>query len=267
MSDAAARPQLTFAQGIHIVLDRKFLPSDDAVMIPKTSDGRVLFCIPWHNHVLVGTTDTPVSDALLEPKALSGEIDFILETAGKYLKQRPSRSDILSTFAGIRPLIRNNARSKTSALSRGHELFVDGSGLITITGGKWTTYRRMAEDAVDKAIEIGVLDTIECRTETMAIIPSETAEPDEKLHPGHTYTLADIVHATRREMARTVEDVLARRTRMLFLDAKAAVDAAPVVAELMAKELQWNEDQKNEKLRDFLALASSYQIHLPANNV
>ena len=139
LSDRDARPLLTFAQGIHIVLDRTFLPSNDAMMIPKTSDGRVLFCIPWHGHVLVGTTDTPVGSSSLEPTALASEIDFVLETAGAYLAEKPTRENILSVFAGIRPLIRTNAASKTSSLSRSHDLFVDRAGLITITGGKWTT--------------------------------------------------------------------------------------------------------------------------------
>ena len=140
---------LTFSQGIHLVFDGKFLPGDAALMIPKTSDGRVLFCIPWKDHLLVGTTDTPVDAPLLEPKALQSEIDFVLETAGQYLSAKPSRSDILSVFAGIRPLVRPSRRAKTSAVSRGHHVFVGDSGLVTITGGKWTTYRRMAEDAVD----------------------------------------------------------------------------------------------------------------------
>jgi glycerol-3-phosphate dehydrogenase len=265
LSDAHARPLLTFAQGIHIVLDRKFLPSGNAVMIPKTSDGRVLFCIPWHDHVVVGTTDTPVETADLEPKALDREIDFVLETAGQYLAQKPTRADILSTFAGIRPLIANDAGAKTSSLSRGHGLFVDRSGLITITGGKWTTYRRMAEDAVDKAIEIGGLDNFECQTETLPIDPPEKAD-DVRLHPDMPYMRADVIRAVRTGMARTVEDVLARRTRMLFLDARSAIDSAHAVAEIMAAELDRDEAWKAEQCRNFLDLARSYKIDSPANN-
>ncbi len=258
MSDPDAENVLTYSQGIHVVLDRSFLPSDDAVMIPKTSDGRVLFCIPWQDHLLVGTTDTPAAEASLEPEALRSEIDFVLETAGGYLSKRPKRSDILTAFAGIRPLIRTNARSKTSSLSRGHDLFVDRFGLITITGGKWTTYRQMVEDAVDKAIESGGMKTAECRTETLAIKPPEIAEAGELLHPHFQYTRGDVIRAVRDEMARTVEDVLARRTRMLFLDAKAAADSAQKVAEIMAGELGKDNDWINSELVAFRDLALSY---------
>ena len=204
MSDGGADPVLTFSQGIHIVLDQRFLPSTDAVMIPKTSDGRVLFCIPWHRRVLVGTTDTPVASATLEPAALESEIDFVLKTAGDHLAERPERKDVLSVFAGIRPLIASSGSTKTSSLSRGHDLFVDDSGLITITGGKWTTYRQMAEDTIDKAIEVGKLQKAECRTETLAIEPTEIHPHSERLIPDIPYTRADVIRAVRSEMARTL---------------------------------------------------------------
>ena len=263
LSDEKAENIVAFAQGIHLVLDRSFMPSDDAIMIPKTNDGRVLFCIPWHNHVLVGTTDTPVATAELEPKALDKEIEFVLETAGKYLSKKPKREDILSVFAGIRPLI-GNGNGKTSALSRGHDLFVDDAGLITITGGKWTTYRRMAEDAIDKAIEIGQLPSARCVTEKLEILlPANYIDPGERLHPDLPYSKADVIRAVRDEMARTVEDVLARRTRALFLNAKAAIDAAPKVAAIMAEERGHPDEWIDKEIRDFERTATAYLVGPP----
>ena len=260
MSDPQAKPLLTFAQGIHIVLDGKFLPSGDALMIPKTSDGRVLFCIPWHGRVLVGTTDTLIDSADLEPAALASEIDFVLGTAGNYLAEIPTRADILSVFAGIRPLISSNINRKTSSLSRGHELFVDRSGLITITGGKWTTYRQMAEDAVDMAIRVGGLEKARCRTETLKIEPpANSDDAGEKLHPDLPYTNANIIRAVREEMARTVEDVLARRTRALFLNARAAIETVPKAAAIMAAELGEDEEWIKKQTSEFYDVANSYR--------
>ncbi len=259
IQDRNAARHLSFSQGIHLVFDRKFLPSNDALMIPKTPDGRVLFCIPWHEHLLVGTTDTPVENAILEPKALESEIDFILEAAGGFLEQKPARSDILSVFAGIRPLISSEKTRKTSSLSRGHELFVDESRLITITGGKWTTFRQMAEDAVDKAIEIGGLNREKCRTENLTIKPPEMSRNSgERLHPTLTYTRDDVVRAVRDEMAQTVEDVLARRTRALFLNAQAAIEMAPKVASIMAEEMGFGANWIKAQIDGFDRTSASY---------
>ena len=258
MSDTTAKPVIKFSQGTHLVFDRKFLPSDNAVMIPKTSDGRVLFCIPWHEHLLVGTTDTPVKTAELEPTALESEIDFVLATAGEYLAKKPTRSDILSVFAGIRPLITSSANAKTSSLSRGHDLFIDASGLITITGGKWTTYRRMAEDAVGKAVEISDLEKRKCVTHDLAITLPVSLNDDEKLHPKFPYTRGDVIRTVREEMAQTVEDVLARRTRALFLNAQAAIDIAPKVAEIMAAELVEDTAWITAQIEEFTATAGKY---------
>lgn len=260
MSDQNVQPSVTFAQGTHLVFDRKFLRSDAAIMIPKTSDGRVLFCLPWYEYLLVGTTDTPVPSAELEPSALGSEIDFILETAGEYLAVKPTRDDILSVFAGIRPLVGNKNIKNTSAISRSYDLVVDDSGLITITGGKWTTYRRMAEDAVDKAIVIGDLDTRACVTEEMKITGSSCFD-GARIHPDLFYTRSDIERAIRDEMARTVEDVLARRTRALFLNAAAAIEIAPIVAEIMAAELGKDQEWRAAELERFMATAKTY---LPA---
>jgi glycerol-3-phosphate dehydrogenase len=222
LSDPAAKPVVRFSQGIHLVFDRRFIGSDTALMIPKTSDGRLLFCIPWNEHLLVGTTDTPIDSPEIEPRALETEIDFVLETAGSYLAQKPARADILSVFAGIRPLVNQREIDKTSSISRGHDLFVDDSGLITITGGKWTTYRKMGEDAVDTAIKAAELERRECITYDLPIEASKSVA-GERLHPDLPYTRDDVIRAVREEMAVTLEDVLARRTRALFLNAKAAL--------------------------------------------
>ena len=262
MSESNAENIVTQSQGIHLVFGRKFLSSESALLIPKTSDGRVLFVIPWHGHTLVGTTDTPVETAELEPKALQTEIDFILDTAVKYLEKPPKREDILSVFAGIRPLVKSSNTKNTARLSRGHMIVIDNSGLLTITGGKWTTYRRMAEDAVDHAINIGGLTPRPSVTSGLKILCVETQEPDgEKLHPDLLYTHADIIRAVRDEMACTVEDVLARRTRALFLNTKAAIEIAETVAEIMALELDKDEEWKTSQVTQFLTVAQSYRIN------
>ena len=257
MSEPAARSIVTYSQGVHIVLDRKFMACDSALMIPKTTDGRVLFCIPWHGHILVGTTDTPVESPALEPRALEREINFILETVSPYLSTNPTRNDIKSVFAGIRPLIKSGSK-KTSSLSRGHELFVDTSGLITITGGKWTTFRRMAEDAVDKAMEIGRLEKRKCITFDLPILPPEKLNNRERLHSELEVTGADFLRAVKNEMARTVEDVLSRRTRVLFLDANAAIELAPKVARMMAEEFGRDEAWIDQQIQEFRSVAGGY---------
>lgn len=261
MSDAESEPAITFSQGVHLVFDRTFMPRDAALMIPKTSDGRVLFCIPWQEHVLIGTTDTPVEKPSLEPHAFKSEIDFILETASEYLTAKLTRGDILSVFAGVRPLIKNEKTRKTSKLSRGHDLFVDASGLVTITGGKWTTYRRMAEDAVNKAVEIGKLNAQDCKTAELTIEPPDLSNDEEKLHPLLAVDRGDIIRGVRDEMARTVEDVLARRTRALFLNAEAAVEITPKVAAIMAEELRKDDEWIADQIETFNNVASSYILN------
>ena len=257
LSDASVKPVIAFSQGSHIVLERRFLPSQSALMIPKTSDGRVLFCIPWHEYVLVGTTDTPVDSAILEPEVLDAEIDFILKTAGKYLTLMPTRDDIQSMFAGIRPLVGRGDVKNTASVSRGHEMFVDGSGLITITGGKWTTYRRMAEDAVNKAATVGRLKSAKCVTATLRIGSIDTDSGD-LLHPDLPYTTADVKSAVRDEMARSVEDVLARRTRALFLNARAAIEVAPTIAAIMAVELGKDQEWCAAEIERFIQMARRF---------
>ena len=234
MSDPTAMPIITFARGSHIVLHPRFLPGDAALMIPKTSDGRVLFCIPWLGHLLVGTTDVPCETAALGDVVSEDEIDFLLETAGAYLAKRPTRDDILSRFAGVRPLVSRARATNTAQLSRSHEMFVDEGGLVTITGGKWTTYRRMAEEAVDAVTKVGALRAGKCVTETLPIKgPMRTA--GERLHPDLPYTRDDVVRAVRDEMAMSHEDVLARRTRAQFLNERAASELVPMVEEIMVE--------------------------------
>ncbi|GGG22532.1 glycerol-3-phosphate dehydrogenase/oxidase [Pontibacter amylolyticus] len=285
----ARKPLVMPSQGVHVVLDRSFLPGNVALMIPRTPDGRVLFAIPWQGHVLVGTTDTPLHQLSLEPVALDAEIDFILQTAGAYLQQPPTRQDVLSVFAGLRPLAApDSLTGNTKEISRSHKLLVAPSGLITITGGKWTTYRQMAEDTVNAAIRVAGLPAIPCLTERlpihgaipvagipMANSPTELArygsdaaalqallqsEPGlaQKLHPDFGYTLAQVVWAVRHEMARTVEDVLARRLRVLFLDARAALAMAPAVAGVLARELNCDEVWQREQEAAFEMLARHY---------
>ncbi len=267
MSDESSKPIITLSQGIHLVFNRSFLPSTSAVMIPKTSDGRVLFCIPWHGHTLVGTTDTPINTADLEPHALESEIDFLLETAGEYLTTKPSREDILSIFTGIRPLVRSSATRNTASLSRGHTIEIDASDLLTITGGKWTTYRHMAEDAVDQALRVAGLESQSSVTESLAIKRPQASSDPEYLHADLPYTRGDILRAVLDEMALTVEDVLARRTRALFLDARAAVEISPKVAEIMAVELAKDDEWIATQLADFKNVAENYFATPPSDKL
>jgi len=258
------------SQGVHIVLHRSFMNTKQALLIPKTSDGRVLFAIPWHEHVLIGTTDTALEKAFLEPVALEQEIDFILNTAGLYLSKAPRRIDILSIFAGLRPLAATQGnQTSTKEISRDHKLMVSDSGLITITGGKWTTYRKMAEETTDKAILTGNLSPALCVTKTIRIhdlrneeilqqLLTQRPELAERLDPGHPDLRAEVILAVRYQMARTVEDVLARRLRVLFIDANAAIRMAPLVAELMAGELQQDKGWQEQQVELFSKLAANY---------
>lgn len=270
MSNEKSEKIIAPSQGVHLVFERKFLPSESALMIPKTSDGRVLFAIPWHGYLLIGTTDTPVEKAEPEPQAFEKEIEFILETAKDYLDKPPEREDILSVFAGIRPLVKSRAAKNTAALSRDHTIEIDRANLLTITGGKWTTYRAMAEDAVDQAIKIAGLPEKKCVTKDLQIysedienikkLIKENPNFAEPLHKDFSYTKAEIVWAVREEMARTLEDVLARRTRALFLNAKAAVEIAPAAAEIMALELGKNKTWAAEQIQRFNETARNYLV-------
>jgi glycerol-3-phosphate dehydrogenase len=281
-ADASAAPMIAPSQGVHLVFDRAFLPGESAIMVPHTSDGRVMFAIPWHGQTLIGTTDTPVDGVSLEPVAMEQEIDFILSTAALYLARKPARSDILSVFAGIRPLVRSGSGG-TAGLSRGHTIHIEKSGLLTICGGKWTTYRHMAEDCVNQAALLAHLPERACITgqlrlhgfhtsadefgalrvygsDAPAIRELMRAEPGlaEPLDAALPYTGAEVVWAVRREMARTVEDVLARRTRALFLNAKAAMRMAARVAGLMGRELGRDVDWEMRQVESFGEVARNY---------
>ncbi len=289
MADAHVEPLMVTSQGIHLVFDRSFLRGDTALMVPRTSDGRVLFVIPWHGHAVAGTTDTPVDIPTLEPKALDEEIEFILDTAGRYLSRPPTRSDVLAVYVGLRPLVRSDGEGKTSTLSRDHVIHVDTSGLLTITGGKWTTYRHMAEDCVDHAITLGRLRDEACTTKNLRIhgyveasmegangegplavygadadeirvLVKERPELAARLHLDLPYIGAEVVWAAREEMARSVEDVLARRTRALFLNARAAVAMAEPVSRLLATELVRGEAWEAEQVAAFHELAKQYMV-------
>jgi glycerol-3-phosphate dehydrogenase len=265
------------------VLDRSFLPGDSAIMVPHTDDGRVLFAIPWHNCVVLGTTDTPVDQATPEPRAFEEEIEYLLVHAARYLTQDPTPSDVLSIFAGLRPLVRASNTEDTASLSRDHTLQVSKSGLVTITGGKWTTYRRMAEDTVDMGIQVGLLDERACTTRDLDIhgrhdqpgrfgplelygsdaphvqaVIDETPDGSDLLHPDLPYQKGEVVWAARNEMARTVEDVLARRTRALLLNARASIEAAPIVGELLAATLNKDSDWIKQQVEAYRILASGY---------
>ena len=275
-SPAMIRP----SQGVHLVLEKKFLKGPHAIMIPQTSDGRVLFAVPWHQHVVVGTTDTPIDTATAEPIPLEEEIDFILANAAAYMTQKPKRSDVKSVFAGLRPLAAQGDKNETKEVSRHHKVMVSTAGLVSVIGGKWTTYRKMAEDTIDTAIPVGGLPERKCNTERMPIHGYDfNSDWDNPLHvygsdiekiialnPNGNTSLATTFHITEnqiqwaveQEMAVTLEDVLARRVRGLFLDAKESLRIAPTVARLMAKFMNTNQQWETEQLRSFESLAQNY---------
>jgi glycerol-3-phosphate dehydrogenase len=316
LDDPGAAPVVTPSQGAHIVLDRAFQPGPSAIMVPHTDDGRVLFAVPWHGRVVVGTTDTPVPSTPLEPRPLEEEIDFLLGHAARYLARDPRPEDVLSCFAGIRPLVRGGAAGPTASLSRDHTVLVSDAGLVTVTGGKWTTYRRMGEDAVSAAAAVAGLPERPSRTATLRLhghpdgrraasgatpprtrasgtgtrgprratgrgrlapeaadegwdvygsdapalrrLARETPALGARLHPNLPYRGAHVVWAARREMARTVEDVLARRTRALLLDARASIEAAPRVADLLAEVLGRDATWRAAQAEDYAELALGY---------
>ena len=287
LDNPKAKPLVVASQGVHLVLDKEFLQSEYAIMIPKTSDGRVLFAVPWHGKVVVGTTDTLVESTSLEPRALEEEIEFILQNASEYLERSPRRSDVRSVFAGLRPLAAPQDKDeKTKEISRSHKIIVSDSGLITIIGGKWTTYRQMGEDLVNKAMLIGGLKDCVSVTRNMPIhgyvknvdrkdhlyvygadIPkiktliSEDSSLGLPLHDRLPYIKAEVIYAARTEMARTVEDILARRTRALFLDAQASIEMAEEVAQLLAAELGYDQAWIAEQITEYHILAKEYLLH------
>lgn len=289
MDDPDAASCIVPSQGIHLVLDRSFLPGDSGLLIPSTDDGRVLFAIPWHDRLLVGTTDTPVEEAELEPRPRQEEIDYLIAHIGRYLTEAPTREDVRSTFAGLRPLVKMPSESTekdTSEISRDHTVMVSENGLITVAGGKWTTYRKMGKDTVDQAATVGELEKRPSYTDSLHLegwrrgddledpwkvygadvealraIEDEDHVPEGPMHPDLPYRACQYVWAVREELARTVEDALARRTRALLLDADAALEIAPEVARLMAEELGEDEVWIDDQVAEFEAVAEGYQLH------
>lgn len=285
MDDTNHQSIVSPSQGVHIVVNHHLFPGNQALMIPKTDDGRVLFAVPWHNKVVLGTTDTPINNIDLEPIALKEEIDFIIKHTNRYLSTRIEYKDIDAVYAGLRPLIKLKGKKTTSLLPRDHTTVVSNSGLVTITGGKWTTYRTMAKTAIDNAAFACKLKKHACVTASLNIhgylekmdyndplsmygsdaekikqLVVDQPELQEKIHEALPYTKAEVVWAVQQEMATTVEDVLARRTRALFLDAAAAIEAAPLVASLMAATMQRNADWQQQQVTSFVAVANNYLI-------
>ncbi len=285
LDQGEVKPMIRPSQGIHLVLEQSFLGGKEALMIPKTSDGRVMFAVPWQGKLLVGTTDTVRKKAKLEPEALSKEVDFILHTAGKYLANPPSRRDVRSVFAGMRPLAApQEGNAKTKEISRHHKIWISSSKLVTLTGGKWTTFRKMGEDTVNyfkkvtgKSVGKSASSNVKIWGYTLESMSGhwgiygeyalsihqlikEHPEWGKPLHRQYPYTLAEVIWAVRQEMAIKLEDILSRRIRLLVLDAKAALEVAPLVAELMAKEMGWGKAWVKKELEDFNKIAKKYFI-------
>ncbi|MCX6318871.1 MAG: glycerol-3-phosphate dehydrogenase/oxidase [Bacteroidetes bacterium] len=258
MDDPAHERMISPSQGIHIVVDEEFLPGKTAIMIPRTDDGRVLFAVPWHNKIVLGTTDTPVDTIHEEPVPLQEEIDFIIRHIGRYLSRDPQKKDIKSMFAGLRPLVKGNQKT-TAALSRDHLISVSETGLISITGGKWTTYRKMAEDVVNIAISKSGLPEKKCITYDMMLYGHDKPLPAFSIEGMSDETLNNCIKmAVTEEMCMTVEDFLSRRTRQLLLDARVAKEAARKTAEYMAVHLQQPDEWINEQVSIFNTLANQY---------
>jgi glycerol-3-phosphate dehydrogenase len=285
MDDSSAKNIVNPSQGIHLVIDRIFFPGKDAMMIPKTEDGRVLFAVPWHDKVIIGTTDTSVESHSLEPKPLPVEINFVLHHINKYLDVDIQKKDVKSVFAGLRPLVKKGTSKKTAFLPRDHTIIVSTSGLVTITGGKWTTYRKMANDVLNNAVFVAKLNKKKSVTDFLKIhgwvnnvdksnplhfygsdavqiknLCKENETWGEPIHSSLPNIKAEIIWALRNEMAVNVEDILARRTRILFLDALAAIEAAPLVAKMIAKELIKDDEWVNQQINDFNSVAKQYLL-------
>ena len=279
MDEPASSKILAVSQGSHVVLPRDFLPGNSALMIPRTSDGRVLFAIPWHDRVVVGTTDDPVPQADYEPRAMADERTFLIDHIERFLGRRPAPEEILSVWSGQRPLVKHSETESTAAISRDHTILISKSKLVTITGGKWTTYRKMGEDVINRSAPLAGLASAPSKTAELrlhgwsdqvtedwqqvygadqAALASLRPELNQPLHPRLPFQQSEVVWAARYEMARTLEDVLARRTRALFMDARAAIEAAPLAARLLAEELGLDELWQRQQLAAFDSVAEQY---------
>lgn len=278
LDDVSGEPMLAVSQGVHLVLPSRFLPGETAIIVPETEDGRVIFIIPWNGYALVGTTDTAIPTPVAEPSPRADEIKFLLETAGQYLSIPPMRDDVLSVFTGIRPLVKGDRSARTASLSRDHVIRVADSGLMTITGGKWTTVRKMAEDCVDRAVmrlkevaERGGKQFEKGSTSFQTLLSCQTKQlklwaPAERdsVRFGDISEVdidrGDVEDLVRSEMARTVEDVLCRRFRTLFCDARRAIDLAPEVAAWMAAELGHDETWIDQQVSSFNSVAQHFLL-------
>lgn len=289
MDDPYADTLVYPSQGIHIVIDAKHFKGTNALMIPKTDDGRVLFAVPWQGKVVVGTTDTHVDHIEAEPLPLAEEIIFLLDHFNRYCNAQLTKADVLSVFVGLRPLVKAAGTTVSSMLSRDHTLVVSPSRLVTITGGKWTTYRKMAEDAVNNAVFIGKLEGGKCITKDLQIgdlgaskkLAEQLLKEDpslgamlfqdlkeksssvgaDLLSGAYAIRAVDVVIAARCKYVKTVEDFLARRNRLLFLDARAAIEIAPAVGSILQKELDWSDTQREAQVEAFIQLAHQYMVH------
>ena len=271
------------SQGVHIVLEKRFLKGKHAILIPQTSDGRVLFAVPWKNYVVVGTTDTQIKSSSAEPKALAQEVDFILKNASKYMTNKPKRDDIKSVFAGLRPLAATSNKKSTKEVSRSHKIDISPSGLISVLGGKWTTYRKIAEDAINTAISINKLKKKKCKTERVKLfgfkknvdwsdpmhvygslkkqIESMGSKNDNESLSNKFYISNNIIQwSIIHEMAISLEDVLARRTRCIFLDSRESMRIAPIVAKKMAEVLEEDQNWIDMELKKFNKLIKNYMV-------
>jgi glycerol-3-phosphate dehydrogenase len=285
MAEESSAKTIAPSQGIHLVVDKHFFEGQTALMMPKTEDGRVFFVIPWHNKLILGTTDTPVKNVNFEPLALEQEINFVIHHFNKYTTKNLQKSDVKSVFVGLRPLVKVENEKSTAVMPRDHAVKILESGLIHIIGGKWTTYRNMAQHAIDIAVEKAQLNFVKCKTKRLPIhgctnqfenshfdiygsdadkirlLMNQNTLFSEKIHPNYPYTKAEVIWFIQNEMAQTVEDILARRIRLLFLDAKASIECAPIVASLLAKELQKNIEWEQNQILQFEKLAQNYLIN------
>ncbi|BDD01721.1 glycerol-3-phosphate dehydrogenase (plasmid) [Persicobacter psychrovividus] len=282
LSSPAKKFEIQSSQGVHFVIDREFLPSDQALLIPKTQDGRVLFAIPWHGKVLVGTTDTPIKSPSIDPTAFDHEVDFILDTLNAFITRKVRRADIRSIFAGLRPLVSTKGKkAATKDVSRRHFIDINEASLVTVTGGKWTTYRKMAEDTLDRVIQHFNLPVQPCVTAQLPLF-SGTANDDIPTHLLHYGAAApelaalekgnygrvisaslnlsegQVYWAVKHEKARKIEDVLARRSRALFLDAQEALRIAGEVGLILQQLLEKDAAWLDQEMSDFFALAKTY---------
>lgn len=262
MDSADTKPMLSPSQGVHVVVDQHFYPSKEALLVPKTSDGRVLFVVPWLGKTLIGTTDTPRKDSPWEPDALPEEVDFILQTAGQYLANAPTRADVRSVFVGLRPLVSaGDEKQSTKSISREHTVITSASGLVTITGGKWTTYRSMAEEVIDLVCEQQGWANKPTRTRHLRLeddLPMK--RPGSALHQNLDINQAEIAQAVLEEMAVTIEDVLARRSRALFLDSSAALECMNEVRFVLQNELRYSDEELDRQEADFRKLVAQYGL-------